>query len=423
MRKLLCVLAAGTTLVCAAPAAAELVYTSSRCDPECGSEVWRVADDGTGARRVVEAASTPAFDLLGTRIAYAAGGGLAETALHVADADGSDPRRITPPSMNALDPAWAPSGALIAFTATDRNGMCMRTMLVDPAGSTEPRPMPGTECGDRLPRFSPDGLRIIHLRHGDVPGAPASIVSRPIAGGPSHEVIAAGNEVGPFTLAFSPDGRMLGLALRGTIFTLDLLTGELVPRSDQDSDIAWSPLGPTLFFSKQTAGGRGSAIHRLDVGTPGATAVPVTDGVHADYRPSWGALGVALPALPKLDLLPPLVTLLPADVPVARAARRSASAVHAVDRLRDVFATDPSGVRGLDVALARQSGSRCRAVKGGRVERRRRTCRPRFFRRTAAARIAARTERLPSGTYRVWLRATDGAGNRASKPRMLRVRV
>jgi hypothetical protein len=423
MRKLLCGLAAVTTLAYASPAAAELVYTSSRCDPACHSAVWRVADDGTGAQRVLQDAATPAFDLLGTRIAYAAGGGPAETALHVMDADGSERRRITPATMNAFDPAWSPSGALIAFTATDRNGVCMRTMLVDPEGATEPVPMPGTECGDRLPRFSPDGLRIIHLRHGDTPGAPASIVSRPVAGGPSHEVIAAGNEVGPFTLAFSPDGRMLGLALRGTIYTLDLVTGELVPRSDQDSDIAWSPLGPTLFFSKQTADGRGSAIHRLDVGTPGATAVPVTDGLHRDYRPSWGALGIALPELPRLDVLPPLVALLPADVPVARAASRSPGAVVAASRLRDVFATDPSGVRALDVALARQAGSRCRAVRTGRVERRRRTCRARFFRRTGADRIAARTERLPRGTYRVWIRATDGAGNRASRPRMLRVRV
>ncbi len=256
-----------------------------------------------------------------------------------------------------------------------------------------------------------------------MPGAPASIVSRPLAGGPSHEVIAAGNEVAPFTLAFSPDGRMLGLGLRGTLYTLDLLTGELVPRSDQDSEIAWSPFGPTLFFSKSGADGRGSAIHRLDVGSPGAAAVPVTDGVHADYRPSWGALGIALPALPKLDLLPPLVALLPADLPVAGAASRSPGSVFAASRLRDVVATDPSGVRSVDVALARQAGRRCRAVRGARVDRRRSRCRRRHFRRTAIGRIAARTDRLPRGTYRVWIRATDGAGNRASRPRMLRVRV
>ncbi len=70
MREPLCALTAATTLAFAVPAAAELVYTSARCTPECHAEVWRVADDGTGAHRVLDNAQTAAFDLLGTRIAY-----------------------------------------------------------------------------------------------------------------------------------------------------------------------------------------------------------------------------------------------------------------------------------------------------------------------------------------------------------------
>lgn len=403
------------TLAAAVSAAAEVVYTSARCTPGCHSELWRVADDGSGARKLLDGAYSPAFDLLGARIAYGNG-------INVMDADGSNRRTITPSGM---DPTWSRTGTHLMYTESGEAG-CLRPMIVDAEGASPPTPVPGSECGDRLARFSPDGARIIHLRHGSVPGGPASIVSRPLAGGPAHEVVSRGAAVGPFTLEFSPDGRMLALALRGAIYTLDLVTGELVQRSPQDSEVAWSPIGPTLFFSRHRADGRASAIHRLNLGLPDAQPVPITDDVHQNYDPSWGALGIALPELPVLDALAPVVALLPAELSAGlpgppRAVAAAAGQTVSPTRLGDLFALDPSGVRAVDVALARQSGARCRTVVGRRVQRRRRSCRPRAYRRAAVTQIAARTDGLPRGLYRVWVRASDGAGNRTA--RMLRVRV
>jgi hypothetical protein len=380
-----------------------------------------------------EQGSAPAFDLLGTRIAYGIGHYTREVpGLYVMKPDGSDARRITPDGVAAGDPAFSPNGALVAFTTSD-GGPCQTSMIVDAEGATPPVPVPGSACGDRFARFSPDGSRIIHLSHGDVPGGPAAIVSRPLDGGPAHEVVPRGAEVGPFTLAFSPDGRLLALALMGRIYTLDMVTAELVERSQQDSGVAWSPIGPTLFFSKHTEDGSGSTLQRLDLGTPGAVPVPITDGKAADHAPSWGALGLSLPPLPVLDALPPLIGLLPeglrppappspAPPPAARPRAFAARADRVIGsgRLESLLAIDPSGVRGLEVAIARQAGSRCRPVSGRRVARRPGRCRASGFRRMAVGDVATAVRRLPRGTYRVWLRATDGAGNRRTQ--MLRIR-
>jgi hypothetical protein len=411
------------TLALAAPAAAELVYSSARCAPECRSEIWRVGDDGSGARRLLDRGASPAFDLLGTRVAYVDGGRLS-----VMEPDGSGARTVTPEGIAASDPAWSPAGDRILFTASD--GPCQRPMLVDAAGG-DPLPVPGTACGDRLARFSPDGARIMHLGHGDVPGGPAAIVSRPVAGGPAHEVVSRGAEVGPFTLAFSPDGRMLALALRGVIHTLDLVTGELVARSPQDGDVAWSPIGPALFFVRSNAEGSGA---RSTGSTSRRPARPPSRSPTGRTR-TCGRAGARSASRCRScrspDVIPPLVALLPGDVspPVARTASSRPRAIAAAARtiparrLEHLFATDPSGVRAVDVALARQSGSRCRAVRGGRVERRRSRCAPRLYRRVAVDRIAGAAKRLPRGTYRLWIRATDGAGNRPRRPQLLRVRA
>lgn len=418
-RRLAVALAFAAAGASAPPAAAELVYMSARCTPDCHGEIWRVGDDGSSPLRLVDDGQTPAFNLLGTHIAYSGDG------LRVMEADGSDSRLVAPPESRALDPAWSPNGALIAFTAPDELGPCTQIMIVDADGSAPPVPLGRHSCTDRFARFSPDGARIIHLTHGDVPGGPAAIVSRPLAGGPAYEVVARSEQVAPWTLAFSPDGRMLALALRGTTYTLDLVTGELVPRYLGSGEVTWSPIGPTLFFPRHSEDGRRSAIHRLDLGTPGAQPVRVSDGAHADFYPSWGALGIAppdLPELPRLDLLPPLLDLLPVDLPVARQARRAARRVPA-ESLGRLFAIDPSGVRSVEVASAREERGRCRTVVDGRVQRRRATCAPRVFRRLPVGRVARVTRRLPLGRYRVWLRATDGAGNRTAQPRMLRVRV
>ena len=68
--------------------------------------------DGTGLRRlrVDSRPSGPRFSPLGRRIAFTGSG-----AIWVVNADGSDPRRVTPAGLQARHPAWSPDGSALAF--------------------------------------------------------------------------------------------------------------------------------------------------------------------------------------------------------------------------------------------------------------------------------------------------------------------
>ena len=253
-------------------------------------------------------------------------------------------------------------------------------------------------------------------------------------------MLSRATAIGPFSFAVSVDGRMITVETRAGLSTLDLVTGALELRSPRSGEVAWSPFGPSIFVTRQTDAGQAGSIQRIDVGTPGAPPVEVIGESAAAMSPSWGALGVTLPELPLADVLAPVIAMLPGGpvggLPPARAASarhptvvqaRAAAALPPripTSELAALTAVDPSGVRQVEAALAKEAGrGRCRPVSGRRVVRTRGTCRARGFRTTTAAALTRRLDRLPEGTYRVWLRATDGVGNRASTPALARVAV
>ena len=91
---------------------AHILIDSQAPDGPPGSR-WEItlAD---GRRRLVASSGAPALSPEGTRIAYGA-----EQSLWVADADGTNPRRLTDPGEFCGDLDWAPDSALIVFRCND----------------------------------------------------------------------------------------------------------------------------------------------------------------------------------------------------------------------------------------------------------------------------------------------------------------
>ena len=439
-------------LVSAPAAPAEVLWTTGLCSPTFDgcSQVWRANDDGSNARVVLTNAWSARFDATGSRIVF-----MRTDGIYVSGADGSNPRRVTPPRSERdgsydANPVFSPDGTLIAFDSNRPDGgPCRRVWLVDSAGATEPRPLPGSVCGDRLPRFSPAGTHILGLQYDEFGLGSPSLVARPTAGGPAVEVLSQQNDIGPFSLAFSPDGRAITFETQAGLTTLDLLTGRRLVTT-QGGEPEWSPVGPALFYVGRTESGNAVIIR---FGADGR-AIRVSPGTHNDSSPSWAPIGLDLPPLPLVDTIGPLVANLADRVPVglptvalpppARSARaaaangpvaRAAAANRPVARaaaklppriaaaeITSIAAIDPSGVRTLEASAALESGRRCRFVVARGVARKRTSCRPGTFFPVSTAALRDRFEKLPEGNYRVWLRATDGVGNRAPV-RLLRVAV
>lgn len=180
-------------------------------------------------------------------------------------------------------PLFSPDGSLVAFDSNRPDGgLRRRVWLVDSAGASEPWPLPGSACGGRLPRFTPTGTHIIGLPYGEFGTGSPSLVAHPVAGGPPVEILSPGAEIGPFSLAFSPDGRTITFEGRHGLTTLDLVTGQRVV-TVRGSEPEWSVVGPALVHSGRTPSGT-TAIFRL---AAGGTPVQVTPGGRADSSPSW----------------------------------------------------------------------------------------------------------------------------------------
>jgi Tol biopolymer transport system component len=151
------------------PNGSHLAFTRTTCGFEeqggCLSQtsaIFLAKADGSGARKLLDRASDPAFSPDGRRIAFVSdrdeNGSLSygdreffANELYVMTADGSDQQRLTHTrDLNEAAPSWLPSGTRIAFQRgkafdnaegmsllqINADGTCERTILADPRFET-----------------------------------------------------------------------------------------------------------------------------------------------------------------------------------------------------------------------------------------------------------------------------------------------
>jgi Tol biopolymer transport system component len=184
-----------------------------------------------------------------------------------------------------IDPALSPDGSFLAYAAGPPLATRIYVRQVD--GGRPVAIGDSTEVGQRLPKWSPDGRRLLYLVAGKVMVVPA-------LGGQSR-VVAQRTDW--FSGAdWSPDGREIAYLYRDSLYILQPDSGSYRARPvpfDAHSP-SWSPDAKWVavvsrnsgFISSLTYGNSaGSQIFLVPV--EGGTPIPVTDGASLALSPAW----------------------------------------------------------------------------------------------------------------------------------------
>lgn len=263
-----------------------VVFASAR---EGDWHLYRMNEDGTGARRIGPRGYAPRWSPDGTRILFTtqvAWGGANE--LHVMNADGSHVRRLT----EGYGGSWSPDGARIVFSRWGEEGAYGAYLYVMPENGGGV-----TRLTDRIgdaPDWGPDGR--IAFKEWELGGdgmIHGSWLS--VSGGDGREVTRI-LEADAGEPAWSPDGTRLAFSVWGpegpVLFTVGADGQEPKQRTAaglSEAQPRWSRDGNHLIFTSF----HGAEQERSDVrmGSPdGGQAVPVSlfvvDDRWADIRPT-----------------------------------------------------------------------------------------------------------------------------------------
>lgn len=237
-------------------------------------QIWVASPDLSGAKKLTSGrydSGWPAWSPDGEQIAFDSDRSdhTPNNSRHVNDvfvmkADGSGVKKLTDSRGESGDPAWSPTGSLLAVDADRGNRKGLRGIYVIHASGGKLRrvtkPLP--PLSDYSPRFSPDGTQLVFLRaRGTDETAPSALFTVRLDGSDLHRLT-------PYSLHvdqsdWSPDGKRIvfeayphvrGNGAYGDIFVIDAKGGRPLnltqnPVGQAGSiDPVWSPDGRKLLF-------------------------------------------------------------------------------------------------------------------------------------------------------------------------------
>jgi Tol biopolymer transport system component len=193
--------------------------------------------------------------------------------IYVANADGSDPKRLTTDRVDHT-PAWSPDSTQIAYVYGYDSDQQIRVMNAD---GSDMRELTSDNGFHSFPTWSPDGSQIAYV---GFEGTNANIYVMNADGSGSHQVTDdPAHEDAP---AWSPDGRLIAFTSEGGsrdpgIYTMSP-DGTGVAEWAHDPDpanlgIAWSPDGTKMALVSIRGLGNDRNVYVLDVASGEVAAI------------------------------------------------------------------------------------------------------------------------------------------------------
>ncbi len=223
----------------------KVVFSVERGDRPEDKFLWSMNADGTGAKQILERASSPALSPDGNQIAYYHW----NDGIYVANADGSNTKKIVG-ETNAKSIAWSYDGKWIAFASqTTKN---IDAVLPDGTGRRT------IVTGGDMPTWSPDESQIaLSTCRGSLCG-----IFRANSGGGFEPVLVTGDAGG--NPVWSPDGKKILYQVEANdvkqLFVVNIDgTGrkQLAFGSAPHVDGQWSSDGNYIFYRSTEAGSWG----------------------------------------------------------------------------------------------------------------------------------------------------------------------
>ncbi|MFL5620578.1 MAG: protein kinase domain-containing protein [Gemmatimonadaceae bacterium] len=200
-----------------------------------------------------------------------------------------------------VEPSISPDGRRVAYAAG--HSLRMHIFLRTVAGGKPVRLIRDTAENEWLPRWSPDGTRILFLSRGGVFSAPAS-------GGPARQEVPSRPGVIVTSATWSPDGREIAFVRGDSLLARLVRSGRdrLVTTEFDLHSCAWSPDGDRLacvsgnhfYVTVGAIFGLGPMFGNLApsrivlIPAAGGGAVSVTDSISLHQSPVWSRDGRTL---------------------------------------------------------------------------------------------------------------------------------
>jgi Tol biopolymer transport system component len=267
----------------------ELIAVASDSGEDGGTDLFVMAPDGTGRRRVIADGGWPAFAADGRSLFFhsrRAG----KWGVWRVELDGSGLERVTPPDLDAYTPSACADGQRLV-AAVSRGGS-RQVVLIDLA-SRSLTDLTDDQTDHWNPALAPDGRSVVY--HKAVPAAAEANVEP--WGAPPDSALRLLRLAGAFP-AFSPDGRRIALT-GGSFARLDVMnvdgTGRKtvhVGKSRALFSLSWARQGDRIAFSHGPVfQGPGGQVDIATVRPDGSGYVEVTHDPGNDGFPSFSPDG------------------------------------------------------------------------------------------------------------------------------------